>query len=411
MIWPFKRRKKQSKKFEELQRKLEQKKTAHLENLKEKHKSAVVWAKRKGIKTEELAGKSAKGLAAGVAAGAMVLSSGVPLVNQESQAKQSKPNEPRGDATDIKETIVAKKDVRPEVKKVLDGEDMYNETKITKELSKVLDIPVKAEQDGIRLNKTYGIIGYESHLTRYPGDNISTHFQSDRDYELYSHASMAGGPGAWGYIAPSRQEMTQKDIEREKYYLVAQTFLSPNWGTPEVKEWFRHRKMVVVNPQNGIVVVGALEDAGPEPSTGNSFGGSPEVMEALRFHGGGSYVLMYFVDDPKDEIMSILIETFFKKENIMSELDTLDIHDEEREKLLKTADEIAELRFLHAILDRLEERDKELFLEQVHGGTSEILAEFLREKIENVEELLLKYADELEGEILKDIRNLQKGVG
>jgi hypothetical protein len=109
--------------------------------------------------------------------------------------------------------------------------------------------------------------------------------------------------------------------------------------------------------------------------------------------------------------MSILIETFFKKENIMSELDTLDIHDEEREKLLKTADEIAELRFLHAILDRLEERDKELFLEQVHGGTSEILAEFLREKIENVEELLLKYADELEGEILKDIRNLQKGVG
>jgi hypothetical protein len=302
MIWPFKRRKKQSKKFEELQRKLEQKKTAHLENLKEKHKSAVVWAKRKGIKTEELAGKSAKGLAAGVAAGAMVLSSGVPLVNQESQAKQSKPNEPRGDATDIKETIVAKKDVRPEVKKVLDGEDMYNETKITKELSKVLDIPVKAEQDGIRLNKTYGIIGYESHLTRYPGDNISTHFQSDRDYELYSHASMAGGPGAWGYIAPSRQEMTQKDIEREKYYLVAQTFLSPNWGTPEVKEWFRHRKMVVVNPQNGIVVVGALEDAGPEPSTGNSFGGSPEVMEALRFHGGGSYVLMYFVDDPKDEI-------------------------------------------------------------------------------------------------------------
>ncbi len=107
--------------------------------------------------------------------------------------------------------------------------------------------------------------------------------------------------------------------------------------------------------------------------------------------------------------MSILIETFFKKENILSELNNLDIHDEEREKLLKTADEIAELRFLHVILDRLEEKDKELFLEQVHGGNTEILAEFLREKIENVEEMLIKYAEELEGEILEDIRNLQKG--
>lgn len=107
--------------------------------------------------------------------------------------------------------------------------------------------------------------------------------------------------------------------------------------------------------------------------------------------------------------MSILIETFFKKENILSELNNLDIHDEEKEKLLKTADEIAELRFLHVILDRLEEEDKELFLEQVHGGNTEILAEFLREKIENVEEMLIKYAEELESEILEDIRNLQKG--
>ncbi len=304
MIWPFKKKKKQSKRFEELQRRLEQKKTVHLENFKEKHKNAVVWAKRKGLKTEELASKSAKGLAAGMAAGAMVLSSGVPLVGQDSQAKQSKPKELSRDVsdTDIKETIVARKDVRPEVKKALDGKDMYDEAKITKELSKVLDVPVKAEQDGIRLNNTYGIIGYESHLTRYPGDNISTHFQSDRDFDLYSHASMAGGPGAWGYIAPSRQEMTQRDVDREKYYLVAQTFLSPNWGTAEVKEWFHHRKMLVISPQNGMVVVGVLEDAGPEPSTGNSFGGSPEVMEALSFHGGGSHVLMYFVDDPKDEI-------------------------------------------------------------------------------------------------------------
>ena len=60
--------------------------------------------------------------------------------------------------------------------------------------------------------------------------------------------------------------------------------------------------MVVVNPANGQVVVGVLEDAGPEPSTGNSFGGSPEIIEALGFAGGGSDVLFYFVDDPDDKV-------------------------------------------------------------------------------------------------------------
>lgn len=107
--------------------------------------------------------------------------------------------------------------------------------------------------------------------------------------------------------------------------------------------------------------------------------------------------------------MNILVETFFKKENILSELGALNIHKEEKEKLLKMADEIAELRFLNVILERLEEEDKELFLEQVHGGTAEISAEFLREKIENVEELLREHAGTLENEILEDIRSLQEG--
>ncbi len=107
--------------------------------------------------------------------------------------------------------------------------------------------------------------------------------------------------------------------------------------------------------------------------------------------------------------MSILIETFFKKENIRSELETLDIQEEEREKLLKMADELAELRFLHIILERLEETDKELFLDQLHGAAPEVLAEFLREKIENIEEVLKEHAELLEREILEDIYTLQEG--
>lgn len=105
--------------------------------------------------------------------------------------------------------------------------------------------------------------------------------------------------------------------------------------------------------------------------------------------------------------MSALVEAFFKKDNIILELNMLDIKDDEREKLLKLADDLAELRFLNVILGKLEEKDKELFLDQIHSGQPEILAEFLREKIDDVEELIKKHAVDLEQEVIEDIRDLR----
>ena len=302
-MWSFFSKEKKTKTFEDLSQKFEKRRSSHVDELKEKHKGALTWAKKKGIKVEEITKNSAKGLAAGVAAGMMVVSSGLPA---EEEIKQNVNTEKEigkeiAEAT-LVDNVKARKDVTNKVKNILEGENLYNENNISVKLTNLLKIPVKPEIAGIRLNKTYGIIGYESHLTRYPGENLSAHFESNLDYKKYGRASMAGGPGACGYIASSKQSLTQRDIDREKYYLVAQTFLSPNWGQKEVKDWFRHRKIVVVNPKNGQVVVGVLEDAGPDPSTGNSFGGSPEVMEALGFPGGGSNVLFYFVDDPKDKI-------------------------------------------------------------------------------------------------------------
>ena len=64
MFWPFKKQKKQSKIFEELSGKLENRKSKHVVELKEKHKSVLSWAKKKGISAEDVVQKSAKGLAA-----------------------------------------------------------------------------------------------------------------------------------------------------------------------------------------------------------------------------------------------------------------------------------------------------------------------------------------------------------
>lgn len=290
--------------FQGLNQHLEEKRTSVIKEFEEKHKEAVRWAKKKGIKTQELAQKGARGLAAGVAASAMVMSAGAVPTHQTIQinggSNHQISKEIKGNA--IETSVNAREDVTKEVKNELSGQNLYDEGTVSKKLTRVLKIPVKAELDDIRLNATYGIMGYESHLARYPGDNLSTHFHSDIEYKHFAKAHMAGGPGAWGYLASNRRSLTNKDIEREKYYLVAQTWLSPNWGNSSVKQWFRHRKIVVVNPANGRVVIGVVEDAGPEESTGRQFGGSPEVYEELDLFKTGPKVLMYFVEDPKDEI-------------------------------------------------------------------------------------------------------------
>lgn len=106
--------------------------------------------------------------------------------------------------------------------------------------------------------------------------------------------------------------------------------------------------------------------------------------------------------------MSILIETFFNKDNITVELENLNMEKREKEQILKIADELAEYKFLNAILEKLEEEDKELFLERMHGGTPEAVAEFLHERIEDIEEILKENALGLELEIIEDIQSLQR---
>lgn len=184
------------------------------------------------------------------------------------------------------------------------------ESAITDLLSKDLGFPVKAELENKRLNTSYGLIGAEQHLTRYPGDTMLTHFHppagGSEEAMKFAKSGMAPGRGAWGYFAYSQAEMTQKDIDREKYYIAVQTFMSDGYSerVREYVNFFRFRKMLVVNPQNGKAMVVVIGDAGPAVWTGKHLGGSPEVMGYLeRFDGRArGPVLYFFIDDPEDKI-------------------------------------------------------------------------------------------------------------
>lgn len=179
------------------------------------------------------------------------------------------------------------------------------EIAIAHTLSSFFNMNASASLEGKRLNRSYGIIGAEQHLMRYPGDTMETHFQSSEDTKYYS-SGMAPGRGAWGYFAQSRDSMTQQDVDRERYYIAVQSFLSPGWDEDPnaLYKFFKYRKMLVVNPENGKAIVVVIGDAGPAPFTKKHLGGSPEVMSHLERVDGGAKgpVLYFFIDDPNDQI-------------------------------------------------------------------------------------------------------------
>ena len=165
-------------------------------------------------------------------------------------------------------------------------------------ISDILKIKSKATLEGEHLNTVYGYIGAEQHLKRYPGDVLENHGP-------YYKEGIAPGLGAWGYFAKSKTDLTSTLEETEKWYSVVQTLYLPDWNSrqPYLRDWYKHRKLLIVNTINGNAIVTALADSGPAAWTGKHFGGSPEVMEYL---GGARYkkgaVLVFFVDDPENKI-------------------------------------------------------------------------------------------------------------
>lgn len=189
------------------------------------------------------------------------------------------------------------KDVLPDHTRPLNREE---EKFLEKIISGVTGVPSRATLEGEHLNTTYGKIGAEQHLMRYPGDTMATHPAVPVDDE-----GMAPGRGAWGYFAPSKEKLTKQLTETEEWYAVVQTLYLPDWSSrqPYLRDWYKYRKVLIVNTDNGNAVVAAIADSGPAAWTGKSFGGSPEVMNYL---GGPRYkkgpVILFFVDDPQNKV-------------------------------------------------------------------------------------------------------------
>ncbi len=173
------------------------------------------------------------------------------------------------------------------------------EDAVSQEIHAIWGIDARGGLEGEHLNTTYGLIGAEQHLPRYPGDSIDQH-------DEYQGAGITPGLGAWRYFANSKDQMTQDLVEKEKWYVAVQTLYLPDWNTRTsyLAKWYKYRKVLVINPINGKTVVSDIADAGPAQWTGKHFGGSPEVMAylGLNVHMQKGPVILFFVNDPNNEI-------------------------------------------------------------------------------------------------------------
>lgn len=172
------------------------------------------------------------------------------------------------------------------------------EEEVTQNVQDLYGLSTSFSLDQHRLPQYIGLMGLEQHLYRYAGDSLSNHAQ-------YQEAGIAPARGAFGYFAETGKSQEEMVLQ-EEYYIVLQTFLIPEWNSDWVhlKEWYKFRKFLVINPENGKAVVAVLGDSGPAVWTGKQFGGSPEVMAGLGWYPKktkGKMILL-FLDDPGNTV-------------------------------------------------------------------------------------------------------------
>lgn len=271
---------------EQFKNRLHLKRQLSSEDFKTRYPQVSEWLLSAGIAVGHIRSSLTKLAASGMIAGSLLAFS-PPLTSTDLSLSESAQN--LINAHQLREKLW--KSISPYLPENISDLNRSQEAAISIRVREALGIDAKFELERQRLNHQYGWMGTEQHLPRYPSDNVP---------------DMAPKTGAWGYFAKSRNDFNGDLEQKEKYYVAVQTLYLPNWNKvqPALKEWYKYRKVLVINPNSGHSVVAVIADAGPANWTGKQFGGSPEVMEYLEYVSGkrkGPVILM-FVDDPQNKI-------------------------------------------------------------------------------------------------------------
>ena len=106
--------------------------------------------------------------------------------------------------------------------------------------------------------------------------------------------------------------------------------------------------------------------------------------------------------------MSILVRHFIKEPKIFLEIEKLDVEKHEKSKLIEMVTLLYHQKLLNKVLEYLEEKDKQVFLELLLVGTGENYLEFLHQKIANLEEVVEEAIIVIEQQIMEDLKELKE---
>lgn len=91
-------------------------------------------------------------------------------------------------------------------------------------------------------------------------------------------------------------------------------------------------------------------------------------------------------------------------QQVVIRMNELEIDEHDREGLSNLLEETLHSHIIAAVLDELDEKDRENFVKLIRDGDDNKIWEFLDKRVLNIEEKIKKTADDLEEKIHQDIK-------
>lgn len=95
-------------------------------------------------------------------------------------------------------------------------------------------------------------------------------------------------------------------------------------------------------------------------------------------------------------------------ESLIIELDSLELSDREKKHLASLVDSNLHQAILYAILDELDDKEKNMFFDHLKKNDHEKIWKLLNEKIDKVEDKIKDAADKIKEELKKDIKKAKR---
>lgn len=175
--------------------------------------------------------------------------------------------------------------------------DSESELYLEQQLSDMLGLQLSSEIEGHRLLYNTGKVKALPHIKLHPTDTISSH--------THQYAQLSDRRGSYGWFL-EQGKVSEESENLEKFYCALPLYFFSQWQSDykATKKWYKHRKVLFINPLENMAVVCAVGTIAPNTQSRYQFGASPEAIISGKFWSprAAGKVLVLFVEDADSTI-------------------------------------------------------------------------------------------------------------